>query len=246
MIGWIHHVTLRVADVDEARERWSLLHGLSGEGGLLRCGYEDFCLELVPAGSGRAPGSSTSRTSCGRHHARRGARALEAAGVTPREVDVPVRGPACAWRLDGNGVLGHQRRVPSAPRPLAARRPAAPATLLAGHPSAKLGHVNYLTADTPRIAGWYERVLGFAVTDWIGDDAVWLYVNGNHHVLASSTRATATCTMSRSARRLRRDAGRARPPRPARRGSPGAPAATRWRRTSSPTCHARGGAVVEL
>ena len=53
MIGRLHHARLRVADVEEAAARWARLYGLttaSGDGTLLRCAYEDFALELVPAG----------------------------------------------------------------------------------------------------------------------------------------------------------------------------------------------------
>jgi catechol-2,3-dioxygenase len=184
MIGWIHHVTLRVDDVDAARERWALLYGLSGEGGLMRCGYEDYCLELVPA-QGARPGIEHAAYELEAGISLDEARErIEAAGETPREVEVPLRGRGLRLDdCDGNGVLVIERRVPERQEdrwPPIARRTE---TLLAHHPR-KLGHVNYLTADTPRIAGWYERVLGFRITDWIGDDAVWMHVNADHHVLA--------------------------------------------------------------
>lgn len=184
MIGWIHHVTLRVADVDAARERWALLYGLSGEGSLMRCGYEDYCLELVPAGDAR-PGIEHAAYELQAGVTLDQARErIEAAGETPREVEVPLRGRGLRLEdCDGNGVLVIERRVPERQEdrwPPIARRTD---TLLAHHPR-KLGHVNYLTPDTPRIAGWYERVLGFRITDWIGEDAVWMHVNADHHVLA--------------------------------------------------------------
>jgi catechol 2,3-dioxygenase-like lactoylglutathione lyase family enzyme len=181
MIGWIHHATLRVADVDEARERWSRLHGLSGEGALLRCGYEDYCLELVAAGD-RAPGLEHVGWELAAGVSLDEARErIEAAGETVRSVSVPGRGDGLRLDdCDGNGVVVFERVAPEDRTPPIFRRSEA---LRAYHPR-KLGHVNYLTVDTPRIVDWYERVLGFTVTDWIGDDAVWLHVNRDHHALA--------------------------------------------------------------
>ncbi|MEM7799660.1 MAG: hypothetical protein AAF633_10765, partial [Chloroflexota bacterium] len=37
---------------------------------------------------------------------------------------------------------------------------------------------------TPRIFEWYTTVLGFQLTDWIGDAAVWMHINAKHHVIA--------------------------------------------------------------
>ena len=56
MIHGVHHATLLVDDLDEAAGRWSRLYGLTpGEADgatLLRCAYEDFCLELSPSEDG--------------------------------------------------------------------------------------------------------------------------------------------------------------------------------------------------
>ena len=185
MILRMHHATLRVADVDEALARWSLLHGLTGERhgdrALLRCGYEDYALELVSAGDGAA----------GLHHVAWELRPgvgvpevrerLAAAGEAFEEVEVPLHGTGL--RLadpDGNGVvvLEHYERDDRRP-PVARETDVLPAY----HPR-RIQHVNYLTADTPRVVRWYEAVLGFRVTDWIGDDACWLHVGRDHHVLA--------------------------------------------------------------
>ena len=51
----IDHVALRVADLDEAMNRWSIQFGLTevervGHHGYLRCGYEPYSLQLVAAG----------------------------------------------------------------------------------------------------------------------------------------------------------------------------------------------------
>jgi catechol 2,3-dioxygenase-like lactoylglutathione lyase family enzyme len=177
VIGAIHHARLRVADVDEAAGRWSRLLGLTGavEGGraLLRCSYEDFCLHLE---AGDPPGlehvAYELRPGVGLDAVAEGA-----------EIEVPGRG--AGLRLadpDGNGVVvvEHRELAGEERWPAVARFTD---TLPAFHPR-KLGHVNYLTADTPRLARWYEQTLGFRQTDWIGEDACWMHVNADHHTIA--------------------------------------------------------------
>lgn len=187
MIGFIHHVTVRVDDVAEARDRWARLLGLTGavdgDAALMRCAYEDFCLELrrgdrrpgvEHVGYELRPGVSLDDA----------AARLSERGVRFSEADVPLRG--AGLRLDdpdGNGIVLIERRVADDP---AERWPAVARftdVLPAFHPR-KLGHVNYLTGDVPRLVDWYVDVLGFEVTDWIGDGACWLHVNRDHHVLA--------------------------------------------------------------
>lgn len=187
MIGGVHHATLRVADLAEARERWSILHGLSPaaesvEAGveLLRCAYEDFCLVLRQ--SDEAPGLEHVA-----YELRSGISLADAAerarehGAEPEEVEVPVRGRGL--RLgdpDGNAVVLVERILPDDRRPAVARF----TDELPGYHPRRLQHLNYLTADVPRIADWYERVLGLGVSDWIGDGAVWLHADRDHHVIA--------------------------------------------------------------
>jgi catechol 2,3-dioxygenase-like lactoylglutathione lyase family enzyme len=177
VIGAIHHVRLRAADVDEASRRWSRLLGLSGESdgarALLRCGYEDFCLHLEP---GEPPGLEHVA-----YELRPGV-SLDSVG---QGVEVEVPGRVTGLRLedpDGNGVVVVEHRE----LPEEERRPPVSRfsdSLPAFHPR-KLGHVNYLTADTPRLVAWYEETLGFRQTDWIGDDACWMHVNSDHHTVA--------------------------------------------------------------
>jgi catechol 2,3-dioxygenase-like lactoylglutathione lyase family enzyme len=45
----------------------------------------------------------------------------------------------------------------------------------------KLGHVCYLVKDVQRALEFYERVLGFRWSDWIGDFFVFLRCNADHH-----------------------------------------------------------------
>ncbi|HSD78860.1 MAG TPA: VOC family protein, partial [Solirubrobacteraceae bacterium] len=185
MIGFIHHATVRTADVDAAMARYARLLGLTGEReggrGLMRCGYEDFCLELVPAG-GAAPGVEHVA-----YELRRGITLQEAAdrlaahGVAAREVEVPRRGTGL--RLEdpaGHGVLVLERVLPSDRRPPVARTTD---VLPAFHPR-RFQHVNYLCSDVGPLVDFYTGALGFEVTDWIGDGAVWLHCNRDHHALA--------------------------------------------------------------
>jgi catechol 2,3-dioxygenase-like lactoylglutathione lyase family enzyme len=189
VIGWIHHATLRVDHVEEAAARWSLLHGLTrtehdGDAALLRCAYEDFCLELRPCAGGEVPGIEhvgwellPGVSLADAEHR------LRQVGAEPRRVGVPLRGEGLRLEdCDGNGVLVIERRG----RTDQERWPAVARfsdELPAYHPR-KLGHVNYLTSDAPRIEQWYVSTLGFTTTDWIGDGAVWLHVNKDHHALA--------------------------------------------------------------
>ena len=44
--------------------------------------------------------------------------------------------------------------------------------------------MNFLTGAIAEQVDFYTRVLGMAVTDWLGEDGVWLHVNADHHVMA--------------------------------------------------------------
>ena len=187
MIGWIHHATVRVRDVDEALGRWSRLLGLSGErggdGALLRCAYEDYCLELVPAKEAN-PGLEhvawELQPGVGLDEA---ADRLARHGASPSEIEVPGRGAGLRLQdPEGNAIVTMERRPPEDRTPPVTRFTD---TLPAFHPR-KLGHVNYLTADVRGMVDWYERVLGFEITDWIADEGCWLHVNRDHHVIAFS------------------------------------------------------------
>ncbi len=179
MIGRLHHARLRVRDVEEAAARWGLLYGLSREPGtgLLRCAYEDFALDLVPVGDGEEPGLEHIGYELRAGVSLSDARAAAGEGEL---VDVPVRGRGL--RLsdpDGNGVVLVERDAGEDRTPPVARHTS---VLPAFHPR-RIQHVNYLTADVPRMVAWYERI-GLAVTDWIGDEGVWLHADRDHHVLA--------------------------------------------------------------
>ncbi len=175
----LHHVAIGVADVAEAAERWSAQFGLhvvsqSVERAALACDDEPYSLELL-AGE-----------PAGLHHV-----GWELAADCPlpaAEEHLRSHGIDCA--RDGDGLvlsdpdgfgvqlLGFRepasRLVPHA-------RPAGAGVV--GHPR-KLGHVNFLTGGLDAQLRFYTEVLGMQITDWLGEDGVWLYIGSDHHVMA--------------------------------------------------------------
>jgi catechol 2,3-dioxygenase-like lactoylglutathione lyase family enzyme len=47
----------------------------------------------------------------------------------------------------------------------------------------KLGHLAFATPDPAAMAAFYQRALGFRVSDWIGDFFVFLRCNADHHTV---------------------------------------------------------------
>jgi catechol 2,3-dioxygenase-like lactoylglutathione lyase family enzyme len=177
----IDHVCLRVADLDEAAGRWCAQFGLvvrerDAFRVALACDDELCALELIsgtPAGLDHvawelAPGCSLAQAQA---H-------LEAYGA-----DVERDREGLLTRdADGNGVqiLPYRSRAPElrlVPHARAALNPAP------GHPR-KLGHVNFLAGEFERQLRFYTEGLGMRLTDWLGQDGVWLHINPDHHVLA--------------------------------------------------------------
>ncbi len=175
----IHHVGLRVLDLDDAVGRWSIQFGLTLRGrrddrAYLACDYEPYSLELVRAD---APGADHTG-----YELARGV-TLEDAARHLDDLGVPYARAGEALHLsdpDGHGVELSAWQANEDPRPAIAR---ASATLGGFHPR-KLGHVNSLTADLTAATGFYCDVLGLRLTDRLGDEGTWLHINGDHHVTA--------------------------------------------------------------
>lgn len=185
LVGGLHHAGLRVTNLAEAQQRWAHILGLHGEAidqssAILRCTYEDYALHLMasaaPAGLDYvcyelAPGIELDRAEA----------LLRARGATPARVATPIRGTALALTdPDGHGVRLVPRVRPDDTRPAEVRA----STRIPGWHPRKFGHVNFLTPDVHRQVAWYTEVLGFRITDWIGDEGVWLHVDRDHHALA--------------------------------------------------------------
>src|ERR671917_2393514 len=49
------------------------------------------------------------------------------------------------------------------------------------NPGTSIGHVHLKVANIERALGFYRDILGFEVTQWYGDDAVFLSAGGYHH-----------------------------------------------------------------
>jgi catechol 2,3-dioxygenase-like lactoylglutathione lyase family enzyme len=185
LVGALHHVGLKVAEVDEAMARWSHILGLHGEKlpdgrAILRCAHEDYALALRQTADTPFLDYVCYELAHGvtLDQARR---ALAASSVPVDTVSVPNRGDGIALTdPDGNAIVLVPRVRPADRRPSEVRY----SSRIPGWHPRKLGHVNFLTADVQRQVRWYTHVLGFQVTDWIGTEGVWLHVNADHHVLA--------------------------------------------------------------
>jgi catechol-2,3-dioxygenase len=184
-LGRLDHVALRVGDLAEATERWSLQFGLTvrerdDARAVLTCDDEPRALELIgsdPAHPGEGPGFARVGWELARGCALDEAAAhLDAHGVPY------TRGDAHLDLADAEGNA--QRLLPYAPpasRLVAHARPAG--SLPVGHPR-KLGHVNFLTARIQQQKDFYVDVLGMRLTDWLGDGGVWFHIGSDHHVMA--------------------------------------------------------------
>jgi catechol 2,3-dioxygenase-like lactoylglutathione lyase family enzyme len=178
----IDHVALRVADLDEAVDRWCLEFGLverarDDDRAYLACNDEAYCLELV---EGDRPGLDHYAFELHRDCSTDDARAHLDAQGTPWRSDGPsvvVNDP------DGRSVQIVPYREPAGPEgtwPQHARRSA---TVHVGGPR-KLGHVNCLTADLAAGTRFYTDVLGMRLSDRLGEQGAWFHVNPDHHVMA--------------------------------------------------------------
>ena len=55
------------------------------------------------------------------------------------------------------------------------------------HPETRIGHVHLKVASIERALGFYRDLLGFEVTQWYGEDAVFLSAGGYHHHIGLNT-----------------------------------------------------------
>jgi catechol 2,3-dioxygenase-like lactoylglutathione lyase family enzyme len=180
----IDHVALRTPDVAEAAPRWCAQFGLvererDERRARLACDDEPYCLELVAGEPGVEHVAYELRRACSLDDARRH---LDGCGAGWEEHEGALR----LADPDGNGVLllpfrEDAERWTSHARPAGARVVGAPR---------RLGHVNFLTGALAENLDFYTHVLGMGVTDWLGEDGVWLHVNADHHVMALIDKGT--------------------------------------------------------
>jgi catechol 2,3-dioxygenase len=55
------------------------------------------------------------------------------------------------------------------------------------HPLVRIGHVHLKVANLERALGFYQGLLGFEITQRLGDEAVFLSAGGYHHHIALNT-----------------------------------------------------------
>lgn len=55
------------------------------------------------------------------------------------------------------------------------------------HPQTRIGHIHLTVADLQRALAFYRDLLGFSVTMWAGDSAVFLSAGGYHHHIGLNT-----------------------------------------------------------
>ena len=55
------------------------------------------------------------------------------------------------------------------------------------HPETRIGHVHLKVANIERSLGFYRDLLGFEITQWYGEDAVFLSAGGYHHRIGLNT-----------------------------------------------------------
>ena len=176
----IDHVCLRVDALSEAADRWAAQFGLhvreSDTGRVaLACDDEPYSLELIEGG---AAGLDHVAYELSRDCSAEQARAH--LGDFGAEVHDDGEGGLLTADADGTTIQIVPYREPVS-RLVAHARPAV--NPVVGHPR-KLGHVNFLTGDIDAQVRFYTGALGMRVTDWLGEDGVWLHVNSDHHVMA--------------------------------------------------------------
>src|SRR4051812_3565820 len=189
LVRRIHHCAFRTRDVQEAAARWALLYGLTPvevtpERALLRCADEDYGLELLRADE---PGHDhTAYELAHGLHLDDVERHLRQHGVEVRREKRPIGHSESVLFEDAAGFgVELVEQVPAADRrPFEAKQLGA-AGAASGHHPRKMGHINVLCEDAQALAAFYTTVLGFGVSDWIGDGAVWLHVDHDHHVFAA-------------------------------------------------------------
>jgi catechol 2,3-dioxygenase-like lactoylglutathione lyase family enzyme len=175
----IDHVGLRVADLEDAIERWALQFGLTirdatAGSSRLACDDEPYALELLasePVGLDHVAYELAAE--CPMIEARAH---LETFGADVEEQDGALR----TADADGNSIVLLPYREPAS-RLVPHARPAGGGPV--GHPR-RLGHVNFLTGNLHEQLRFYSDGLGMRITDWLGEEGVWLHIATDHHVMA--------------------------------------------------------------
>jgi len=185
LVGGLHHAALKVANLDEAFARWTQILGLQGEQigdsqAILRCDYEDYALVLRQT-SDEPFLDYVCYELAAAIRLEDARKTLAQRGQNASEIKLPLRGAGLLLGDPDDNRVVLVEHVPSAdPRPAEVKF----SDRIPGLHPRKLGHANFLTSNVKRQVQWYTEILDFKVTDWIGDEGVWLHVSADHHVLA--------------------------------------------------------------
>lgn len=175
----IHHVGLRVVDLDEAARRWCIQFGLTeakreNARVLLRSGYESYSLELI---QDNRPGYDHT--------------AYELAeGLSLDDAIAYFDGCGISTQRESDGIFledmeGNKIEIVAHDQPVNRFPDVARSTsILPGFRPRKLGHVNFLTAKYEEQIDFYTRILGMRISDRLGSEGVWFHINADHHVMA--------------------------------------------------------------
>ncbi len=172
------HVAISVPNVEETAEFYDKIVGLEiservDGAAFLRCNRDHHCLAIYPGERAL-------------HHMGlevASEEALEAAqhtlaerGFHPesRDYSEPGHGSGLCYRdPDGNRVeLYAGMQTLAQPLQPCEVRPV------------RFGHITMMTADLPRCVTFYTEVLGFRVSDTVGDSVIWMRWNQQHHGIA--------------------------------------------------------------
>ena len=147
-----------------------------GPRALLACNDEPYSVELLRGDPGFDHVAYELHHTCSLDAAHA---SLEAAGVAvdEREASLWVTDP------DGRAIQLVPHRPPGAETDRWPQHARPSSTVRIGAPR-RLGHVNCLTGDVLGNLAFYTDVLGMRVSDWLGDSAVWLHIDSEHHVMA--------------------------------------------------------------
>ncbi len=172
------HVAISVPNVEETAEFYEKIVGLETteriDGAVfLRCNRDHHCLAIYP---GKRALHHLGLEVASEEALGEARDTLAARGFHPEPRDYPEPGHGsglCYLDPDGNRVeLYAGMQTLEEPLQPCEVRPI------------RFGHITMMTADLPRCVAFYTDVLGFRVSDAVGDSVVWMRWNQQHHGIA--------------------------------------------------------------
>ncbi len=172
------HVAISVPNVEETAEFYERIVGLEiseqVDGAVfLRCSRNHHCLAIYP---GERALHHLGLEVAGERALGEAQQILEAQGfyAESRDYPEPGHGSGLCYRDPDGNRLELYAGMQSLEQPLQPRevRPV------------RFGHITLMTADLPRCVAFYTEVLGFRVSDTVGDSAIWMRWDQQHHGVA--------------------------------------------------------------